>query len=187
MFVVLLPQGGVAMLLSRREVLAALGLGIVSGGLQGQFERALDGIKLDGDVLQFFQDSFDGFKEATRILPPAQLIDGMTGNVAILDGLRRRVTGEDRRRYSTLQAHYAESLSWLSEETGDLSAAMWWIDRASQWAQAAGWSGMTTGGFVRRSMMVMSFSGDGLRVVDQACQCASERPGAQALTARAGP
>ncbi|MGH8571515.1 MAG: hypothetical protein ACREX8_02920 [Gammaproteobacteria bacterium] len=158
------------MLLSRREVLAALGLGIVSGGLQGQFERALDGIKLDGDVLQFFQDSFDGFKEATRILPPAQLIDGMTGNVAILDGLRRRVTGEDRRRYSTLQAHYAESLSWLSEEAGDLSAAMWWIDRASQWAQAAGWSGMTTGGFVRRSMMVMSFSGDGLRVVDQACQ-----------------
>ncbi|MGH3908918.1 MAG: hypothetical protein ACRDTE_32755 [Pseudonocardiaceae bacterium] len=156
--------------LSRREVVAALGLGIVTSGLHGEFERALDSIELDGDVLQFFQDSFDGSKEAARILPPARLIDGMLGNVAILDGLRRRVTGKEGHRYSTLQAHYAESLSWLTEEAGDLAGAMWWIDRASQWAQAAGWSGMTTGGFVRRSMMVMSFSGDGLRAVDQARQ-----------------
>jgi transcriptional regulator with XRE-family HTH domain len=39
-FVVLLPQGGGSVLLSRREVLAALGVGIASGKLQGQFERA---------------------------------------------------------------------------------------------------------------------------------------------------
>jgi len=91
-FVVLLPQGGVTMPLSRREVLTALGLGIASGGLQGEFERALDAIELDGDVLQSLQDAFHGFKEAARILPPHQLIDGMMGNVAILDGLRRRAT-----------------------------------------------------------------------------------------------
>ncbi|MGH3866658.1 MAG: helix-turn-helix domain-containing protein [Pseudonocardiaceae bacterium] len=167
-FVVLLPQGGVTMPLFRREVMTALGLGVVTGGLQGQFERALDGIDLDGDVLSSFQASFDGFKEAIRVLPPAQVIDAMTGQVAVLDGLRRRVADGERHRYSTLQAHYAESLSWLSEEAGDLPGAMWWVDRASQWAQAAGWTGMTTGGFVRRSMMVMSFSSDGLRAVDQA-------------------
>ena len=167
-FVVSLPQGGVTVPVYRREVMTALGLGVVTGGLQGQFERSLDGIDLDGDVLGSFQASFDGFKEAIRVLPPARLMDAMTGQVVVLDGLRRRVAGDERHRYSTLQAHYAESLSWLSEEAGDLPGAMWWIDRASQWAQAAGWSGMTTGGFVRRSMMVMSFSGDGLRVVDQA-------------------
>ncbi len=167
-FVVVLPQGGGVMPLSRREALTALGLGMVTGGLQGEFERALDGIQLDGDVLHSLQDAFNGFKVAARILPPRQLIDGMTGDVAVLDGLRRRATNDERHRYSTLQAHYAESLSWLSEEAGDLPGAMWWIDRASQWAQAAGWSGMTTGGFVRRSMMVMSFFGDGLRVVDEA-------------------
>lgn len=167
-FVVVLPQGGVAMPLSRREVLTALGLGTVTGGLQGEFERALDGIQPNGDVLRSLQDAFNGFKETARILPPHQLIDGMTGNVAILDGLRRRAADGNRNRYSTLQAHYAESLSWLSEEAGDLPSAMWWIDRASQWAQAAGWTGMTTGSFIRRSMMVMSFSGDGLRVVDEA-------------------
>ena len=167
-FVVVLPQGGVAMPLSRRETLTALGCGMVAGGLQGEFQRALDGIQPNGDVLQSLQDAFHGFKETTRILPPRQLIDGMTGNVAILDGLRRRASDGERNRYSTLQAHYAESLSWLSEEAGDLPSAMWWIDRASHWAQAAGWTGMTTGSFIRRSMMVMSFSGNGLRVVDQA-------------------
>lgn len=167
-FVVQLPQGGVVMPLSRREVLTALGLGIASGGLQDEFERALDGVELDSDCLQFFDDAFHGFGEAARFLPPAQLIDGMTGDVAILDGLRRRASDEDRRRYGALQARYAELLSWLAEEAGDLTGAMWWIDRASQWAQAVHWSGMTVYGFVRRAMIVTSFSNDGLRAVDQA-------------------
>jgi hypothetical protein len=167
-FVVVLPQGGVAMPLSRRETLTALGCGMVAGGLQGEFQRALDGIQPNGDVLQSLQDAFHGFKETTRILPPRQLIDGMTGNVAILDGLRRRASDGERNRYSTLQAHYAESLSWLSEEAGDLPSAMWWIDRASHWAQAASWTSMMAFTFVRRSMMMMSFSGNGLQAVDQA-------------------
>ncbi|MFN2496633.1 MAG: hypothetical protein ABR608_12110 [Pseudonocardiaceae bacterium] len=151
---------------SRREVLTALGLGIVSGGLQGEFERALDRVELNGEVLQFFDNAFSGFRETARALPPARLIDGMMGNVAVLDGLRRRASGEDRHQCSTLQARYAELLSWLTEEAGDLSSAMWWIDRSSQWAQAAGWSGMTEYAFVRRAMMVRRFSSDGLRAVD---------------------
>ncbi|HKR48580.1 MAG TPA: hypothetical protein VJT72_03180 [Pseudonocardiaceae bacterium] len=167
-FVVVLPQGGVTMPLSRREVLAALGLGIVTGDLQGEFERALDSVEPDGDVIHFLQDAFHGFKEAARTLPPHRLIGGMVGNVAILDGLRRRSVGEDQHRCGTLQSYYAETLSWLSVEAGDLQGAMWWIDHASQWAQAAGWSGMTAWGFIRRSVRVMSFSGEGLRVVDQA-------------------
>ena len=167
-FVVLLPQGGGSVLLSRREVLAALGVGIASGKLQGQFERALEGISSNIDLLKYFGDSFNGYQEAARILRPQRLIDGLLGDVAILDVLRRRAVKYDRRRYSRLQARYAESLSWLSEEAGDLSSAMYWTDRASQWAQAGNWSAMTEYGFVRRSMMVISFSGDGQRAVNQA-------------------
>ena len=167
-FVVVLPQGGVCMPLSRREALAALGVGISSGKVQVQFERALDDIRPDSDFLGYFEDSFNGFQKAARMLAPRQVMDGLLGNVAILDGLRRRAPQRDGQRYLKLQARYAESLSWLSEEAGDLPGAMYWIDRASHWAQAANWSAMTEYGFVRRSMMVVSFSGDGRRVIDQA-------------------
>ena len=167
-FVVLLPRGGVSVPLSRREVLATLPVGIVNGKLQSQFERVLDDVRPDSDLLKHFTDSFDGFQEAARMLSPQQLMDGLLGNVAILDGLRRRAAQCDSQRYFGLQARYAESLSWLSEEAGDLSGAIYWIDRASQWAQAATWSAMTEYSFVRRSMMVISFSGDGRRAIDQA-------------------
>lgn len=169
-FVVVLPQGGVSVPLSRREVLAALGVGIASGKLLGQFERALEEISPNVNLLKHFEDAFNGHQEAARMLPPQQLMDGLLGDIAILDGLRRRAAKHDRQRYARLQARYAESLSWLSEESGDLPSAMYWTDRASQWAQAANWSAMTEYGFVRRSMMVISFAGDGRRAVNQAYQ-----------------
>ncbi|MGH3887301.1 MAG: helix-turn-helix domain-containing protein [Pseudonocardiaceae bacterium] len=170
LFVVSLPKpkGGVAMPLSRREILTALSLGVVTGRLQGELERALDGIELDGDVLHSLDNAYGGFTEAARVLPPAQLIDGMIGNVAILEGLRRRATSGDRHRCSMLQARYAWILSWLSEEAGDLPGAVWWVDRASQWAQAAHWPGMAAPGLLRRTSIVTCFTDDGLRVVDQA-------------------
>jgi hypothetical protein len=154
--------------LSRRELLTSLSVGIVSGRLQGQFELALDKINPGDDLLKHFEDSFNGFQKAARMLPSQQLMDGLLGNVAILDSLRRRAAKPDSQRYCRLQARYAESLSWLSEEAGDLPGAMYWIDRASQWAQAVNWSAMTEYGFVRRSMMVISFTGDGRRAIDQA-------------------
>lgn len=154
--------------LSRRELMAALGIGIVSGKLQAEFEKALDRLNFDGDILQYFEDSLKGFQEALRMLSPGQLMDGMLADIVILDGLRRRAGECDRNRYSTLQSRYAESLSWLCEEAGDLRGATYWIDRASHWAQVANWAAMTKYGFVRRSMVIISFSGDGKRAIQQA-------------------
>lgn len=154
--------------LSRRELLAALGVGIAGGTFLSQFERALDNVTISEDTLQFFEDAYAGFQAAVRAMPPAALTDGLVGNVAILDGLRRRSDSKRRQAFSRMQARYAESLSWLSEEAGNLPAAMYWIDRACQWGQAADWPAMSAYGFVRRSMMVISFSGDGLRAVDNA-------------------
>lgn len=116
--------------LSRREVFAALAVGMSSGKLQIQFERALDDVRLDSDLLKHFEVSFNGFREAARMLAPQRkLMDGLLGNVAMLDGLRRRAAKGDTQRYCGLQARYAESLSWLSEEACDLPGAMYWIDR----------------------------------------------------------
>jgi hypothetical protein len=37
-----------------------------------------------------------------------------------------------------LLAGYAEMAGWLYQDSGDTTAATWWSDRASGWAQAAG-------------------------------------------------
>src|SRR5262249_51213635 len=163
-----LPGGGAPMPLSRRELLATLNIGIAGSTLHSEFERTLDSVPITGDTLQYFENALSGFQEAARTLPPSQLLDGLIGHVAVLDGLRRRASGCDRPKYCHLQARYADSLSWLSEEAGNLSGAMYWIDRASQWGQAASWHAMSAYSFIRRSMAVVRFSGDGLRAVDHA-------------------
>lgn len=166
--VVDVPEGGVSMALSRRELLVYLGSGIAVGPLLGKLEKAIEEISIEADTLQSFDNAHAGFQAAARTLPPASLIDGLTGHVAILDGLRRRSIGYQRQEFTRMQARYAETLSWLSEESGDLGSAMYWIDRASQWGHAANWQEMSAYGLVRRSMVAISFAGDGRRAVDSA-------------------
>lgn len=153
--------------LSRRELLAALGVGGL-GGAMGSLERVTSGIAPTGHTLMVFERSFAALQAAARALPPPRLVDALTGQVAMLDILRRAASPTLRTAYSTLQARYAESLSWLSEEAGDLPGALYWTDRAAQWAQAVSWSPMVAYTFVRRSMMAISFAGDGPRAVDHA-------------------
>src|SRR5215470_11962649 len=163
-----LPGGGAPMPLSRRELLATLSIGIAGSALHSELERALDGVPVNDDTLQSFENALAGFQEAARTLPPSQLLDGLIGHVVVLDGLRRRANGCDRPKYCHLQARYADSLSWLSEEAGNLSGAMYWIDRASQWGQAASWHAMSAYSFIRRSRVAFNFSDNGLRAADHA-------------------
>lgn len=166
--IVQLPDGGESMALSRRALLMSLGVGIATGRPIADFENAVESIPITDETLRSFENAYTGFQAAARNLPPMRIIDGLTGSVAILDGLRRRATGHRQQALRRLQARYAESLSWLSEEAGDLTAAMYWLDRASQWGQAAGWSGISAYAFVRRSMLAISFAGDGRRAIDNA-------------------
>lgn len=166
--VVRLPEGEVTMPVSRREVLAGLSIGALGSALADQLERVLVQLDLGGDPLASFERAFTGFSSAARSLPPTRLIDGMIGQVALLDGLRRRAPATRRRAYAVMQARYAESLSWLCEEASDAAGALYWVDRAAQWAQTAQWAPMVGYTFVRRSMLVINFTGDGLRAVDAA-------------------
>lgn len=153
---------------SRRALLAGLKIGALGGALAARMEHVLDQLDLGGDPLGSFERAFTGFSSAARSLPPTRLIDGMTGQVALLDGLRRRAPATRRRAYAVMQARYAESLSWLCEEASDAAGALYWVDRAAQWAQTAQWTPMVGYTFVRRSMLVINFTGDGLRAVDVA-------------------
>lgn len=168
--VVQFPEGGAPVPISRRELLAGLGIGALGGALHGRLDQAVAQLGLDGDSLTDLQRAFDGFQSAARVLKPDRLLDPMISHVAVIDVLRRRASSHERGRYAVMQARYAESLSWLSEEAGDAQASMYWTDRAAQWAQGVNWTPMVAYTFVRRSMMSISFASDGLRAVDNAEQ-----------------
>lgn len=157
---------------SRRALLAGLSIGAIGGALADQIDHLLDQLDLGddagGDSLAAFERAFAGFSTAARSLSPARLIDGMIGQVALLDRLRRRAPASRRGTYAVMQARYAESLSWLCEEASDAAGALYWVDRAAQWAAAARWEPLVGYTFVRRSMLAINFTGDGLRAVDAA-------------------
>lgn len=172
MLVVRLPEGGATMPVSRRELLAGLSIGALGGALADRIDHLLDQLDLGDDAaggsLVAFERAFAGFSTVARSLPPARLIDGMTGQVVLLDRLRRHAPASRCGEYAVMQARYAESLSWLCEEASDVVGALYWVDRAAQWAAAARWEPMVGYTFVRRSMLAINFTGDGLRAVGAA-------------------
>lgn len=170
--VVRLPEREAGMPVSRRELMAGLSLGALGGALANRIDQLLGQLDLGDDAagnsLATFERAFAGFSTAARSLPPTRLVDGMIGQVALLEGLRQRAPASRRGMYATMQASYAESLSWLCEEASDAAGALYWVDRAAQWAATARWEPMVGYTFVRRSMLAINFTGDGLRAVDAA-------------------
>ncbi|GAA4524192.1 helix-turn-helix domain-containing protein [Amycolatopsis samaneae] len=162
------PGGGDQVPISRRELLGSLGIGIPTSPTLMRLEQFLGAVRPNRDTLGALAEALDHYQTAARVLPPSRLIDALTTQVAVLESLRRRAGSLLRTNYLALQARYAESLSWLSEEAGRAEEALFWTDRATQWAQSSGWTAMTAYMFVRRSMMAVSFAGDGHRAVDHA-------------------
>jgi transcriptional regulator with XRE-family HTH domain len=170
----------IAALVSRRDLLAGLGIGVLGGTVLGAVERALGSVIPTHEMLLELEQALDGFHSAVRAITPARLIDDVTMQVAVLDALRRcAADGELRRSFTVLQSRYAESLSWMHEEAGDITGAVYWTDRAAHWAQAANWVPMVAYAFVRRSMMAITFAADGRRAVENA-QYVLHIPGAPA-------
>jgi hypothetical protein len=77
-----------------------------------------------------------------------------------------------RRGYVRLQAQYGEYLSWMVQESGDPGGAVYWVDRAQQWAGLGDWPEMTAYTHVRRSMLASRCAKDGPAAVEHAARAA---------------
>jgi hypothetical protein len=136
-----LPLGGGTMIVSRRTVLAALSVGTTAGALP-DLRQATAAVPADEGLLSDLTRSLTALHAAGRVVAPARLVDPLTGQVAVLDVVRRRAPAHLRRDYLMLQAQYAETLCWMVQESGDPTGAVYWIDRAHQWADQGGWPTM---------------------------------------------
>src|SRR5262249_38819524 len=145
------PRRGIMVPVSRRELLAALGIGAATGALLPALHRAVGDVHVDEQLLAELDQTVRGLQTAGRVMPPAQMVRPLTGQVTVIDAVRRRAQKPLRRGYTVLQARCAESLSWMAEEAGDMPAALYWTDRAQHWAMLADWPSMVAYGHVRRS------------------------------------
>jgi hypothetical protein len=172
-----LPLGGETVPISRRSLLAALGIGALNGTVYRTIDAALGAVEPSPEVIRGLETTLQGFTATARALPPTRLIDPLLGHVAATDVLRQRCDPAQRPALLRLQATSAEALSWMYEEAGDTAAASYWVDRAVHWAQTGGWTPMVAYGFVRRSMLALSHADDAHAAVESA-QVAVHTPGA---------
>src|SRR5205823_1036684 len=138
-------------------------------------------------MVEEIEQRLDDFHAAVRGMKPGALIDELTVQVAVLDALRRRADDTLQWHLCVLLSRYAESLSWMQEEAGDLPRAVYWADRASHWARRVEWTPMVAYALVRRSMMALSFADDGLQAIEngqQAVRMPGVPPYIQGLAAK---
>jgi hypothetical protein len=89
-------------------------------------------------IVSYFRCLLNEQFTAGRMLGPRQLIATTLAQIQVLGRLRRHAptgTADDAVR---LLALYAEFAGRLDQDAGDSKAAMYWSDRATDWAQAAG-------------------------------------------------
>ncbi|GAB4059908.1 helix-turn-helix domain-containing protein [Catellatospora paridis] len=163
--------------LSRREFHRLLATGAFVGTLRPDLaetdltERVARAVaapqRTDPQVLDYFRTLLEQHFVADKMLGPRALLGQVHAQIEILDGLRRGGrpgTGEPTLR---LLARYAEFAGWLHQDCGDVAAAMFWSDRATQWAQAIGDQQFVAYLLVRRSNIAM-LDGDAVDVVELA-------------------
>jgi hypothetical protein len=167
--VVHLPERGVTVPLSRRELLAAFGLGTVSGALLETLDRGLGTMRPTTETLSELRQTYDGFLAASRFSTSDELKDAIIGQIALVDAMRRRApTGEIKRELTVAMARHAEAVSWLYEESFNIHQALYWIDRAVFWSQTVDWHDMVAFTFYRRSILAMNHADDGPQTIDLA-------------------
>jgi hypothetical protein len=167
------PQGKIIVPVPRRNVMMALGIGAVGSSVLGGLHRTTIAPEAVGEL----EKALEGFRVAGRAMPPTQLLDALTGKVAVISAMRRKASPEIVARLAITQARYAEFVSWMHEEAGELTQAIWWLDRAGEWAHASGWAPMVAYASVRKSMIATMHVGDARRAVELA-RLALHTPGA---------
>jgi len=107
--------------------------------------------RIDPQVLDYFHTLLEQHFTADKMLGPRQLLAPVLAQIDVLDELRRHTRPGTAEPTLRLLAQYAEFAGWLHQDAGDTQAAMYWSDRASQWAQAVGDYQMVSYMLVRKS------------------------------------
>ena len=179
---------------SRRRVLSAgaagIGLGLLLPAGHG-FERpaasAAAGVaERDGaQVLGGFQAMLAQSRALGQVLAPADVLPMLFGPTKALRRVAEQSSGPERDAMLVLASRFAEYTGWIAQEAGDETGAMWWTDRAVEYAATAGQHDMAAYALVRRGLVAL-YRHDGRQTVElaQRAQHATRDPRIRGLAAQ---
>ena len=158
-------EGSIIVRLSRRQ----FGELLAAGGLAALLPDALASVAHadTGDGVATWRRTLTAHQAGHHLLAPSDHITALTQALAGMAAAREQAPATVRRRLRQVQAEYAEHISWLYRETGDLASCWQWADRATTWALEAGDSAMATYMMLRRANVALD-QGDHERAGDLA-------------------
>jgi tetratricopeptide (TPR) repeat protein len=137
------------------------------------------------EVLDGFRAMLDRSRSLGQLLAPADLLPMLLGPTRVLRRVAEQSSGTRRDEMLLLAARFAEYTGWIAQEAGDEAGAVWWTDRAVEYAAMAGQSDMAAYALVRRGLIAL-YLHDGRQTVElaQQAQRATRDPRIRGLAAQ---
>jgi tetratricopeptide (TPR) repeat protein len=129
------------------------------------------------ETLAYLRNTLNSHYTADNLLGPRALLPVISAHVSTIEQLLQGTTGVAYDELLRIGAGYAEFAGWLCQDSGDLSGAAVWCDRALEWAQAGGDERMAAFVMTRRAVQSIS-AGKGAYAVRlaAAAQRGGDRP-----------
>ncbi len=161
-------EGTIAVTLSRRqfaELLAAGGLAALVPGADLAPELVAD--PGPGRGATYYRRVLTAHQTGHHLMTPTAHLATLQRELRGLGEAHDEAPCAARRELRQLQSEYAEHVSWLSRESGDLTGCRQWADRAAVWALEAGDTSMATYMMLRTANLALD-QGDHVRAIELA-------------------
>ncbi|CAO5248807.1 helix-turn-helix transcriptional regulator [Frankia sp. AgKG'84/4] len=158
--------------MDRRELVAA---GLASAIGSGIRQPITVGAESDTDAapaLEAFRELFDAYRKIGQSVAPGFLLPALIAQTYTLRELAVQAGSRQRPEILRLGSRYAEYVGWLTQESGDDSAALWWTRRAVDLAAAGGDESLAAYASVRHALVTL-YRGKGDETVALARQARS--------------
>ncbi|MEV1003385.1 hypothetical protein [Nonomuraea sp. NPDC050202] len=109
----------------------------------------------DEDPVAYAWRFLTGHQDAHHLFPPAVHIEALRKRLDGIEQIRQASDSGTRRKLRATMGAYAEHLSWLSKEAGDLHGCLAWAERAALWAMDSGDHPMVTYMQLRRASVAL--------------------------------
>jgi tetratricopeptide (TPR) repeat protein len=107
---------------------------------------------------------FNEFDSADWLLGPQLQLPTVASHLSLLERLLTVARGESQSDLLKLRTRYAEFAGWLHQDSGQMSAAVWWTERALKSARDTGDSLMTSYLLVKKSVQAAAEGSPGLAI-----------------------